>query len=356
MIAPDSFGETLTAVEAAAAIAAGWSEIRPDDQLVLAPQSDGGPGFVDVLAAAGGVIRPVVVAGPLDAEVQARWLHDGGDAYIESAQACGLGLLGGSPTPVTARRAHSRGVGQLVAAALDAGARRIVVGLGGSSCTDGGRGLLAALSDVLGGTDAVVARLREIELVAATDVENPLLGTNGAAHIFGPQKGADPETVTWLEQRNAEWAEQLRLLSGREVADRPGAGAAGGIGATLLALGAVRKSGAQVVAGRTGQDRQLDFVDLVITGEGKLDQQSLCGKLVVALAGAARRRSIRTLVLAGQVLLDRGQLDAMGIDTALSLVEHAGSVEVAMSDAHAQLRDVAAGAARRWGQIGGCAP
>ncbi|MFC0453439.1 glycerate kinase [Rhodococcus jostii] len=348
MIAPDSFGETLTAVEATAAIAAGWSAVRPDDQLIQAPQSDGGPGFVDVVAAAGGTVRTAVVEGPVGADVTARWLLDGTDAYLESAQACGLALLGGPPTPRTAREAHSRGVGQLVVAALDAGARRIVVGLGGSSCTDGGRGLVEALAQGFGSADAAVARLRAVELVAATDVEHPLLGEHGAAHVFGPQKGADPDTVAFLEDRNTAWAGQLRRVTAREVAAEAGAGAAGGIGAALLALGATRESGAHVVAQRTRQDRQLASAQLVITGEGRLDQQSLRGKLVIALAAAARRRTIATLVLAGQVLLDTADLDRAGIDHALSLVDHAGSVELAMTDAYAQLRDLAAAAARGW--------
>ncbi len=346
MIAPDSFGETLTAIEATAAIAAGWAAVRPGDQLIEAPQSDGGPGFVEVVAAAGGAVRTVVVEGPLGADVTARWLLDGTDAYLESAQACGLGLLCGPPTPSTARDAHSRGVGQLLVAALDAGARRIVVGLGGSSCTDGGRGLVEALSRVFGSVDAAVARLREVELVSATDVVHPLLGAQGAARVFGPQKGADPETVALLEDRNAEWVTQLQSVTSREVAAEPGAGAAGGIGAALLALGATRESGAQVVAQRTGQDRQLASAQLVITGEGRLDRQSLSGKLVIELVAAARRRSIPTLVLAGQVLLDPAELDGAGIDRALSLVGRAGSVELAMSDAYAQLRGLASAAAR----------
>ena len=348
LIAPDSFGETLTAVEATAAIAAGWSAVRPDDQLIEAPQSDGGPGFVDVVAAAGGTIRTTVVEGPLGVDVPARWLLDGTDAYLESAQACGLGLLDGPPTPRTARDAHSRGVGQLVVAALDAGARRIVVGLGGSSCTDGGRGLVETLAQGFGSADAAVARLRAVELVAATDVEHPLLGEHGAARVFGPQKGADAGTVEFLEERNTAWAGQLRRVTARDVAAEAGAGAAGGIGAALLALGGTRESGAHVVAQRTGQDRQLASAQLVITGEGRLDQQSLRGKLVIALAAAARRRAIATLVLAGQVLLDTADLDRAGIDDALSLVDHAGSVERAMSDAYAQLRDLAAAAARGW--------
>ncbi|AOW94738.1 hypothetical protein BFN03_09910 [Rhodococcus sp. WMMA185] len=346
MIAPDSFGGTLTAPEAAAAIAAGWSAVRPEDQLIEAPQSDGGPGFVEVVAAAGGTVRTAVVEGPLGADVTARWLLDGADAYVESAQACGLGLLCGPPTPATARDAHSRGVGQLMVAALDSGARRIVVGLGGSSCTDGGRGLVEVLTETFGSADEALARLRGVELVAATDVVHPLLGMHGAARVFGPQKGADPDTVAFLEERNREWAGQLQSLTSREVAEEPGAGAAGGIGAALFALGATRESGAQLVARRTRQEQQLASARLVITGEGRLDRQSLRGKLVVELCAAARRRSIPTLVLAGQVLLDPVELDGAGIDRALSLVGRAGSVELAMGDAFAQLRDLASVAAR----------
>lgn len=193
LIAPDCFGDTLTAVAAARAIAAGWSRIRPADTLLLAPQSDGGPGFVEVLAAGrpGIQIRRDRVSGPLAGDVEARWAfdpateHDSGPtAYIESAQACGLHLLGGPPTPQTAWAAHSRGVGQLIAEACAAGARTVVVGLGGSGCTDGGRGMV----DALGGLASAARMLAGIDLVAATDVEHPMLGPTGAAQVFGPRR------------------------------------------------------------------------------------------------------------------------------------------------------------------------
>lgn len=342
LIAPDSFGDTLTAVEAVEAIAAGWSAARPADELVHAPQSDGGPGFVDVLATAGGEVQLTVAEGPLGGAVTARWLLDGDTAYLESAQACGLGLLGGLPTPESAVRAQSRGVGQLLVAAIDSGASQIVVGLGGSSCTDGGRGLVA----VLGGLSAARVRLQRIDLVAATDVENPMLGTEGAAHVFGPQKGADAAAIALLESRNTEWADQLRAATGRDVAESVGAGAAGGIGGALLALGARRISGARVVADRTKQDEQLASADLVITGEGRFDEQSLRGKLVIALAESARAHSVRTLVLAGQVDVERPRMQSAGIDRVLSMADAAGSVEAAISDASSQLRRLAEYAAR----------
>src|ERR1700749_584832 len=203
LIAPDSYGDTLTAVEAADAIATGWSRARPGDHLIVAPQSDGGPGFVDVLAGRVGERRAVQVRGPLTDDVRAEWVlgSASGTAYLECAQACGLALLGGPPTPATALAAQTRGVGRLIGAALDAGAARIVVGLGGSASTDGGRGLI----EELGGVDTARRRLAGVELVAACDVEHPLLGPWGAARVFGPQKGAAPETVAALEERLAEW-------------------------------------------------------------------------------------------------------------------------------------------------------
>src|SRR4051812_45664776 len=221
LIAPDCYGDSLTAVEAAEAIARGWHHGRPEDDVVLAPQSDGGPGFVGVLAGRLGEVRTVRVSGPLAGEGSAQWVLDTPPprtAYIECAQACGLALLGGPPTVQTALTAHSRGVGQLIAAALEAGAGRIVVGLGGSSCTDGGRGMI----DELGGLAAGRKLLADVELIAATDVEHPLLGPMGAAAVFGPQKGADPDTVRVLEQRLSDWAVELNTAAHRAVSDEPG--------------------------------------------------------------------------------------------------------------------------------------
>lgn len=341
LIAPDSFGDTLTAADAADAIAEGWSGER-DDDLVLAPQSDGGPGFVDALAAAGGQVLDAVVTGPLGSDVTARWLLDGTTAYLEVAQAVGLPLLGRAPDTRTAVEARSRGVGELVRTALSRGARTVVVGLGGSSTTDGGAGMIEAL----GGPDAATSALREIDLVAATDVDNPLLGPAGAAAVFGPQKGADAATVDFLEARLAQWCGQLDRIAGTAVAELPGAGAAGGLGAALLALGGRRESGADVIARRTHRDQVIPTVDLVLTGEGKFDSQSLRGKVVSAVADVAGRHGVRTVVLAGQVRLTDAEMRRAGIDAAYSLTEFAGSVEVAMSDARAQLVALAASVAR----------
>jgi glycerate kinase len=343
LIAPDCFGDSLTAVQAAQSIATGWGGARPDDALTLAPQSDGGPGFVDVLAGRLGARRSARVCGPLFDDVTAEWVFDATSdtAYLECAQACGLALLPEGPTVATAVEAHSAGVGQLIDAALQAGARRIVVGLGGSACTDGGRGLV----DALGGLAAAKARLAGIELIAATDVEHPLLGDMGAAAVFGPQKGADPETVAALEGRLTEWATEL-AAGGSDVRGEPGAGAAGGLGAALLALGARRESGAAVIAEHTALADDVAAAELIITGEGRFDDQSLHGKVVSALAAGARDTPV--LVLAGQVTLDGAALHDAGITAAHSIAEYAGSIQLAMDDAANQLAGLARQTAANW--------
>ncbi len=348
LIAPDCFGNSLTAVEAASAVAAGWRRGRPQDDLVLAPLSDGGPGFIDVLAARHPDWRSLRsrVRGPLTDHVEATWVFDPATAtaYIESAQACGLALLDGGPTVGTALAAHSAGVGELIEQALRCGAAAIVIGLGGSACTDGGRGMVEAL----GGLDGAQRKLSGVDLIVATDVENPLLGPSGAARVFGPQKGADRRTVEMLETRLAAWGEMLAAATGRSIADLPGAGAAGGLGAALLALGGRRESGARVIAVHTGTDEQIAHTDLLITGEGRLDEQSLHGKVVGFLAAAARERGLPVLVLAGQVALSAPTAAAAGITAAHALSDYAGSVRRAMDDAAGQLSSLATRIAANW--------
>lgn len=365
LIAPDCFGGTLTAREAAEAIADGWRSVAPGDELLLRPLADGGPGFVDVLhTALGGIRHELEVTGPLGEPVRAVWLEHDGTAYLESAQACGLHLV-----PPERRRAEAtttRGVGELLAAARDAGMHTAVVGLGGSATTDGGAGMLTALGAVPvdesgrplpdgGGSLVRCAGLRGrpdlggMRLVAAADVENPLLGPHGAARIFGPQKGADAETVELLEQALTRWADVLDDALGQDVRERVGAGAAGGLGAALLALGATRESGAGMVRRLTELDAALDRARLVLTGEGSFDRQSLRGKLVTAVAAGAAERGVPCLVLAGQVGVDRQEAAAAGVEAAYAVAEHAGSVRAALADPAGTLRALAADVARRWG-------
>lgn len=335
LIAPDCFGGTLSAVGATAAITRGWALARPRDLLTPAPQADGGPGFVEVLADRLGELRHSRVAGPLTDSVPADWVFDESDrtAYLECAQACGLTRLDATPTAQTARAAHSAGVAGLLEAALSAGARRIVVGLGGSACTDGGEGLVRAM----GGLAAARERLAPVELIAATDVDHPLLGPQGAARVFGPQKGADPDTVVFLERRLIDWAAELDRAAGYAVSAEPGAGAAGGIGAALLALGGRRQSGAAVIAERTGLSADIAAAQVIVTGEGRFDEQSLHGKVIGALAERARRHRVPIVVLAGQITVDEATLTSAGIAAAHSLVDYAGSVRRALGDAENQL-------------------
>lgn len=336
LVAPDCYADSMSALEASAAIATGWTRSRPGDRFIVAPQSDGGPGFVGVLASRLGETRRLRVSGPLKAMVEAEWVFDRGSAtaYLECAQACGLALLGGPPTPETAMAAHSKGVGQLIAEALRVGATRIVVGLGGSACTDGGQGMIAEL----GGLDTARRQLGNVELIAASDTEYPLLGPWGAARVFGPQKGADTATVAALEVRLQAWALILEAVAR--------------LGAGLLALGGRCESGAAIIAEHTRLSDDLDTAELIVTGEGRFDEQSLHGKVVGFLADAARPRGIPVIVLAGQVDLDTATVRSAGIMAALSMAEHAGSARLAQADAANQLMGLASVAAARLGNSG----
>ena len=372
LIAPDGFGGTMAAGQAADAIATGWRRGAPADEPSVLPLSDGGPGFVDVLhAALGGILHDRRVTGPLGEPVDVQWLEHAGTAYVESAQACGLALV-----PDGVRRpgeATTRGVGEMLRAVLASGVRRAVIGLGGTASTDGGAGLLAALGAVpldgdgrplpdgglaladchrlstwppgLGGGIA----LDGIELVAATDVDSPLLGPDGAAAVFGPQKGADPATVRGLDAALTRWAGVLAATSGRDVRAEPGAGAAGGMGAALLALGAVRESGAGLVRRVTGLDEAMDGAGLAVTGEGRFDWQSLRGKVVTAVAAAAVQHGVPCVLLAGQVAVGRREAAAIGVDAAYAVAEHTGSLDAAFADPAGTLAGLAEHVARQWG-------
>lgn len=362
LLAPDSFGGTLTATEAAQALAAGWTAGAPSDALDLCPLSDGGPGLVEVLAASlpDATQVPVVVEDPLARPQPASVLLRDGTAYVESALACGLHLL--TQDERDPRRTTTYGVGQLLLTALDAGAQRVVVGLGGSSTSDGGAGMLAALGvarlDATGarlvpGGAALVdldrlegrpdPRLDGVELVAATDVEVPLSG----AALFNPQKGASEQDVALLDRALTRWADVLEPHLGVAVRDLEGAGAAGGLGAGLLALGARRESGLALVsdvvrlAGRVGE------ADLVVTGEGSFDATSLLGKATGGVAALASRAGVPCLVLAGQVHVGRREAAARGVDEAVGLVDAVG-LDAALAEPARSLAALATRAARQW--------
>ncbi|WP_420039496.1 glycerate kinase family protein [Gordonia sp. MP11Mi] len=340
VVAPDEYGGTLTATAAAAAIIDGWSSVRPHDRFDVLPQSDGGPGFVAVLAAAGAVaVRTALVSGPMGDPVAAEYgIAVDGTVYVEAAQACGLAILGRRPSPETALAATTAGVGELLQIVIADGAERIVVGLGGSATTDGGRGAL----NVFGGPADAADRFRRIDLVVASDVDNPLLGRQGAAQMFGRQKGADSATVESLQARLTAWADDL-ARTGRDVRDWPGAGAAGGLGAALLAVGGRRRPGTDVVADATDRRRRLAEADLVITGEGRFDAQTAHGKVVAALAADVGNAPL--LVLAGQV---SGHVRIAGVAGVWSVVEHVGSLDRAMNDPGPSLASLAARVAGEW--------
>ena len=342
VIAPDKFKGTLTASEVAAHVAAGLvSAGTPDDSVVAVPVADGGDGTVDAALAAG--YRPVEfgVRGPSGPVVNASFALRDGTAIIESAQACGLSLLaGGELAPLTAT---TRGVGELVAAAVRMGAKQVVLGLGGTATTDGGAGFLRALGARLTDSDgrelppgggglsrlAVVdlTRLRDlsgVEFLLATDVDNPLLGPAGAAAVYAPQKGASPQDVIVLEEGLAWWADVAEAAVGRKARELPGAGAAGGLGfAAQLFFGARTRPGIELLLEMTAFDDHLAGARLVITGEGALDEQTLRGKAPagVARAAAAHDHAVPTVAVCGVCLLSEAQLRAAGIAAAYALTD-----------------------------------
>ncbi|MEH1168296.1 glycerate kinase [Micromonospora sp. CPCC 205539] len=374
LLCPDKFAGTLPAPEVAAAVAAGWRTVAAADDLLIRPLADGGPGFVEVLAeAVGGRRVPVPTVDPLGRPAAGEILltRDGATAYLESAQACGLHLL--AATERDPKTTTSYGLGLLVTAAVESGARTVVIGLGGSGTNDGGAGMLAALGvtpldaagaalpyggAALAAVDALdgAPRLRGARLVAATDVDNPLLGLHGASNVFGPQKGADRADVLLLDSA----LERFTAVLERDLPDcpaglgaLPGGGAAGGIGATILALGGGCESGIGLVTAATGLDAALDSADLVITGEGSFDHQSLRGKVVAGVAGAARDRGVPCVVVAGQVSTGRREAASAGVTDSYSLVEHFGGEEggglaAALSRPAEGLRELGARLARQW--------
>ena len=354
LIAPDKFKGSLTAAEAAAAIAEGALRVYPDAVATQFPIADGGEGTLEAAVAAGYEERLNAVVGPILAPLGAAWAIHKGDgkvtAVIETAQASGLADM--EPTPANSLRAHSYGCGQLIAAALDAGATEIVLGLGGSAMTDGGSGALralglkpldsagnvvplggGALADVVAlDASGVDPRLSATTFRIAVDVRNPLYGPTGAAHVFGPQKGADQDAVELLDAGLRNWASVLREATGRDV-NVPGAGAAGGFPASFLAFtNATLEGGFALVAGLTGLADQLGQADLVITGEGSMDSQSLTGKAPIALADAARDRGIPVIVVAGRIQVTLEELAGHGVEAAAQLLDVASSPEDAVTN------------------------
>ena len=359
LIAPDSFGGTLTAVEAAEAIATGWRRRAPRDELVLAPMSDGGPGFVHVLhASLGGELLSVTVPDQYGADVPGAVLLNARTAYVESAQAAGLHLSDRRDP----EHATTYGVGRLVGAALDAGADRVVIGLGGSGTNDAGAGLLAALGATAEPANALVAgpaglerlqsvelvaareRCAGVELVAASDVDNPLLGLRGATNVYGPQKGLAEERLQWAD---AQLERLVELLDAAKPAGAKGAGAAGGMGFALQLLGASRVDGVGLVADAVRLADLARSVDLVVTGEGAFDFQSRSGKVPYGVARVAGEAIRPCIALAGRVLVGSREMRALGVESAYAMQDLVG-LEQALAEPRTSLAALAERVARTW--------
>ncbi len=354
VIAPDAFKGSLTSTQAAEALKAGITAWNPGLRCTLLPLADGGEGTVDaVLFGQSGQRISVAVTDPLGRRIKAdyAWFPEDSLAVIEMAQASGLPLL--SEEERDPARASSYGTGQLIADALTQGARRIVLGLGGSATMDGGYGCLQALGMVFytdsgemdwldGPLDRIVrldasglrSELANVEIILASDVTNPLLGPEGAVHIFGPQKGLQSSKIEAFEHGMESWSELLQAETGRDVRSCPGAGAAGGIGFALSCFAQCQtRSGFDVVAEFVGLEQALAQADVLVTGEGSMDAQSFYGKVPVAAAEMAKKRGIPTVAVAGQISGSLAEFRNAGIVLTLPIVDGVMDLRTAMEDA-----------------------
>ncbi|MGL4315948.1 MAG: glycerate kinase [Pseudomonas sp.] len=370
VIAPDSFKESLDAAAVATAIAAGWRAVWPQAELLCRPMADGGEGTLDaVLAARAGERRSCRVSGPLGEPVEAGWgwLADERTAVIEMAAASGLHLVPAGRRDVL--RASTRGTGELIVAALEAGAQRIILGLGGSATNDAGSGLLRALGGELldaagqaleeGGValaglaelrlQRLDPRLAGVEFQVACDVDNPLCGAHGAARVFGPQKGASTQQVAQLDTALSHFADCCAQQLGRDQRNFPGSGAAGGLGfAARTFLAASFRPGVELVAELNGLEQAIIGADLVITGEGRLDAQTLHGKTPLGVARIARRHGVPVIALAGSLGDGYQALYGEGIEAAFSLVPGPLDLPQALASAAILLEQRSRDIARLW--------
>ncbi|MEX0926412.1 MAG: glycerate kinase [Dehalococcoidia bacterium] len=368
VIAPQGFKGSLTAMQIAQAIASGVKRVLPETETILVPMADGGDGTLQSLVdSSGGQIMKTTVTDPLGRPVEAEWgaLGDGVTAVVEMARSSGLALLG--LDELDPLHATTYGVGELFKAALDSGHRRFIVGIGGSATNDGGAGMAQALGARLLDADgeelprggAALAsldkidvsgmdpRLSETEVAVACDVNNPLCGPTGASVIFGPQKGATPELVHQLDVALARYAEVLHRDLGADVADIPGAGAAGGLGAGLMAfMNAELKAGVDIVLEAVALDKHLENADLVITGEGQFDKSTVFNKTPVGVARVAKARSIPVIGFAGSLGEGFAAVHEHGIDAVFSLVSGPMTLEQAMANTHDLLSTAAEEAMR----------
>ncbi|MGF6488346.1 glycerate kinase [Pseudomonas frederiksbergensis] len=370
VIAPDSFKDSLSAQGVAEAIALGLAEVWPDAHLIMCPMADGGEGTVEsILAACDGELHRTHVRGPLGATVDAAWgwLPQSHTAIIEMAEASGLQLV--APNLRDACTSSTYGTGELIRAALDAGAQRVILAIGGSATNDGGAGAMQALGvKLLDAQDQTLVpggqalaqlarldlseidpRLAKVRFDIAADVNNPLCGPHGASAIFGPQKGASAAQVEQLDQALEHFAELCAQALDNDVRDEPGSGAAGGLGFAAKAfLGAQFQAGVEVVAELVGLAEAVKGADLVITGEGRFDAQTLRGKTPFGVARIARQHGVPVIVIAGTLGEGYQALYEHGIDAAFALASGPMTLEQACAEAPRLLRDRARDIARVW--------
>lgn len=368
VVAPDSFKGSVTALEAANAIEQGLYRVFPDAIIEKIPMADGGEGTVQSLVdATGGHIRTERVFGPLGNEVEAEFgiLSDGKTAVIEMASASGLTLV--PPDKRNPLRTTTFGTGQLIHAALDLGCRRLIIGIGGSATNDGGAGMAEAVGvKFLKGDCTLIERgggglaelksiditeihpaILETETIVACDVNNPLTGPDGASHVYGPQKGATPEMVDTLDANLAHYDAILTRTLGKSFNNTPGAGAAGGLGAGLMAfLNAELKLGIDIMIDAVNLRKRMKDATLVITGEGQLDFQTAFGKTPVGVAKVAKTYDIPVIAIAGSIGEGAKNVYAEGIDAMLGIAQTPMSLADAVSDAVLLIADTAEQAAR----------
>ncbi len=370
VIAPDSYKESLSALEVATQIEAGFREIFPQAEYVKLPVADGGEGTVEAMVAAtGGRIVRVRVTGPLGDPIEAFYGLSGDEqsAFIEMAAASGLEQV--PPHQRNPLRTTSYGTGELIRNALDHGVKHCIIGIGGSATNDGGAGMAQALGaklrtaqgDELGHGGAALAelasidvseldpRLAQCQIEVACDVTNPLTGEQGASAIFGPQKGATPEMVTQLDGYLAHYAGVIKRDLGIEVDTVPGAGAAGGMGAALLAFcGADLRRGIEIVTEALGLEALVKDADLVITGEGRIDSQTIHGKVPIGVAKVAKRYNKPVIGIAGSLTADVGVVHQHGLDAVFSVLYTICTLDEALEQAGDNVRMTARNIAATW--------
>ena len=355
VIAPDSFKGSLTALRAAEAMEIGLRRVFPSAEVEKVPMADGGEGTVQSLVdATGGMVITERVLDPLGVEIDAQYgaLGDGVTVVIEMAAASGLTLV--PPEQRNPLVTTTYGTGQLIQVALNRGCRKLIIGIGGSATNDGGAGMAQALGAKLltangkqvkwggAGLGNLVSidisnldrRLAETETVVACDVNNPLTGERGASHVYGPQKGATPEMIELLDVNLAHFNKILQRDLGKFVANIPGAGAAGGLGAGLLAfLDATLKSGVEIVIEATKLEQKIEGASLVITGEGQIDSQTVFGKTPIGVATLAKTHNIPVIAIAGSISTDADEVYTAGIDAMIDIVPEPMPLEVAIENA-----------------------